>query len=379
MRIFLLILYFFGTSALFGQSTAEFLDNISKKYAEIKEVEYEVEIIKKALSSDSNTIVNNIRIKLNPADTLLGFNYLVRNPEMVTLYLDGVSHNWIRSDEGKFHFADIDRHKIRKMADLYFHPTRALWDFEYLKALVTESDSSFTMEDPASIVLEIYSSGNGQSDFTTHYFVFDPQQNLKIIQENNRHDDIFQKITYKISNINPDPDGNLLNLEKWENEFNDYVLLENESSNPTLSAVMVGDKMPDFEVAGLDGNIKSIFENGSEIVIVEFWFMSCVPCINAIPYMNDIHRKFSNHRVSFFSVNPIDRNIPKLQKYLLSRGINFPVYLIAGSELAVYYMPAFPTIYVLNKDREIVFMETGFSIEGMKDLKLFLIKYLSEH
>lgn len=65
---------------------------------------------------------------------------------------------------------------------------------------------------------------------------------------------------------------------------------------------LAGQQLPDFELHDLKGNkIKTEDLKGKPLVI-NFWFTSCVPCIQEMPALNEIKERYKNTDIVFLAI-----------------------------------------------------------------------------
>src|SRR5690606_30203057 len=95
----------------------------------------------------------------------------------------------------------------------------------------------------------------------------------------------------KIWSYNRFPEAN--SIDTYENY---YKRSETESSK----RIEVGQKAIDWSLP--DGKDKkvSFSDLKGNLILLEFWFSPCAPCIKAIPELNEIQKKYSNKGLSFY-------------------------------------------------------------------------------
>lgn len=83
-------------------------------------------------------------------------------------------------------------------------------------------------------------------------------------------------------------------------------LLGQESETLTaLNIVDVWKEAPDTWLQTVDG--ETIHAKGfqGKVIILNFWFIGCMPCMKELPYLNNLYEKFKDHEdVVFLSIAP---------------------------------------------------------------------------
>ncbi|MDP5172284.1 MAG: TlpA family protein disulfide reductase, partial [Bacteroidia bacterium] len=99
------------------------------------------------------------------------------------------------------------------------------------------------------------------------------------------------------------------------------------------------------------------------VVLLDFWYQSCGPCVKAMPALQSIQQEYRDRPFKVIGVNMFDENQDFMRKFLLDRGITYPIALARGRTdlLEAYGVNAYPTLVILNREQKIVFTQVGFS------------------
>lgn len=82
---------------------------------------------------------------------------------------------------------------------------------------------------------------------------------------------------------------------KGEREFQDY--LDRKRSG------FIGRKAPNVELKTLSGKKINPAEMKGEIILLNFWFAACKPCITEIPSLNELQKKYKKNKLVVVSVS----------------------------------------------------------------------------
>jgi thiol-disulfide isomerase/thioredoxin len=113
----------------------------------------------------------------------------------------------------------------------------------------------------------------------------------------------------------------------------------------------------------------------AEFVILDFWYTACYPCIKSIPAVNQICDKYGAKGVSVYGVNTIDdeqRNKARLEAFRKKNPMHYPSIMLDDAYDSQLQLEGFPTLMILNKEREIIFEETGFQENLFEVVSRFL-------
>lgn len=115
-----------------------------------------------------------------------------------------------------------------------------------------------------------------------------------------------------------------------------------------------------------DKYIDSIYIK-NKIIVLNFWFPMCAPCVKEIPYLNQTLKHFENREdIVFLAVS-----IAGVKEYLLKfrKRKNFRYEIIENGQILAtkFNIEEYPTNVVINKKGEITFIESGYK-ENIREI-----------
>jgi peroxiredoxin len=131
-------------------------------------------------------------------------------------------------------------------------------------------------------------------------------------------------------------------------------------------AAMLNKPAPDFELKDLQGNRWSLKELRGKTVVLNFWFTSCAPCIQEMPELNQLVRKYGSKNVVFLGL--ANDNAKQVNTFLQNHTFSY-VLLPASQEVAnKYLVSSWPTSMVIDKEGNVK-MIVGSSPKIREDLE----------
>jgi thiol-disulfide isomerase/thioredoxin len=127
-----------------------------------------------------------------------------------------------------------------------------------------------------------------------------------------------------------------------------------------------GTTAPDFTGRLYDkGESISLADESSRLVILDFWYSSCYPCMKAMPHLQEIFAKYRERGVTVWGVNSVDgrdaKSEARLPKFFAHNPVDYPIILVDRAVDSIYNVKAFPSLYLLDAERRVVFSQSGFS------------------
>ncbi|NLA25221.1 MAG: TlpA family protein disulfide reductase, partial [Bacteroidales bacterium] len=117
----------------------------------------------------------------------------------------------------------------------------------------------------------------------------------------------------------------------------------------------------------------------SKIIVLDFYYTSCGPCILDIRNLVKLDSLFNDSDVCFIGINVADNDISRMQKFLIDRKIKYKnVY--EGNDLANKYgFRGFPQILFIDSEtNEILHHSTGCRSDGFEYYKNLLEGFLEK-
>lgn len=103
------------------------------------------------------------------------------------------------------------------------------------------------------------------------------------------------------------------------------------------------------------GDTTTLEKIEGELFLVDFWHMSCAPCLQALPYLQSLHEKYGSKGFKVIGINchNIESKSSTARK-LKERGIDYPNYFIENAYSRTLEIRSFPTLMLLNKNKEVI-------------------------
>ncbi len=100
-----------------------------------------------------------------------------------------------------------------------------------------------------------------------------------------------------------------------------------------------------------------------KIIVLDFWYRSCYPCLKSIPNLIRISNDYRNQDVVVIGINPIDteaEDSEELQDLIDYRKVNYDIVLADRNTSIPYNVRAYPTLYIIDKDGKIAYSKVGY-------------------
>lgn len=114
--------------------------------------------------------------------------------------------------------------------------------------------------------------------------------------------------------------------------------------------VSIGNRAIDFELQTLDGQTVKLSSLRGKPVLLNFWATWCGPCKYEMPFLQQIHDKYSSQGLKVLEID-INEKPETVQKYLTDNNLTMTVPLDVGAKVAKSYgLTAIPSSFLIDKD-----------------------------
>ena len=118
---------------------------------------------------------------------------------------------------------------------------------------------------------------------------------------------------------------------------------------------------PDFKAVTLSGADLATQDLRGKVVLLDFWFTSCPPCIRALPGLQRISRQMADDPFVLVSIST-DQDQGALKAFIAKHRMEWPQVWDRQFELArKLRVESYPTYVLLNHEGEIIYNARGWS------------------
>ena len=130
---------------------------------------------------------------------------------------------------------------------------------------------------------------------------------------------------------------------------------------------LIGKEALPFTATDIAGNNYTLESLKGKIIVINFWFVECKPCVMEMPELNKLVEKYKNKDVVFlgFAINEKD----KIEKFLKTTNYKYNVVPSAQEAIQTYGVNSFPTHVVIDKNSNISFSTSGLGETTIDDLE----------
>jgi peroxiredoxin len=367
--------------------TAEEILALSNKYiADISIINYDVKYIRKSeMSDDTSTFTSNCTLMRDTSDILLGFKAHMVGKGWEQVYTGDEAYNLSHEDK-LVHVYDPVRDGIKSLTGhviRYMIVDRLIKGFD-VSALTNAPavvSRNLQEESPEFYVVSRTRPSRQESGFdgdTLKFWInkttFLPEKVMYITTNDGNSQ---YEITV-ISNI-------VVNSSKYATHFREVTFPKDYKIEyyqpPLLSEFKMlekGSPAPDFNLMNMQGEKVKLSDFRGKVVVLDFWYLSCYPCLQAMPHLNALYQAYASKGLVVLGINSKDNPIrkEKINTYLSRKEIMYPTLLASEATDNAFLVKAYPTIYVIGADGKVLASHIGFNDSMISKLEAVIVPAL---
>lgn len=151
------------------------------------------------------------------------------------------------------------------------------------------------------------------------------------------------------------------------------VPLQTEVEQPIEIKVEEGQQAPHFIASSYEEQEIDIKDYLGKVVILDFWYRSCPPCLKAIPDLIEIDKE--NDDVIIIGINPIDSK-ETVREFLNSKGVQYASTYESKDIVEQYGVGEFPTTIIIDPKGKVHKILKGWDSDYKKDVEKSIKKLL---
>ena len=356
------------------------LKRVQEKLKKAKSISYDIRYRLKCFDCDDTTVYEaRVDILRVPNDSLVGFYVLAHFKDGFTKLYSGDTIYYITPKDssieivdtrkyprnplqGNFHdyvfsksFIDPSRLDSTGATHIEFLRDSTIKENQILHALLIQRDSADGFApDPAYLVIDpsidfgIYSRGGTRWSAQSQY-QYDEASYSHV--EFDKVDSNYFK-SYKL------PQDYKITFYEPKRPLNEKPL-----PNDTIAPDFVAKIYPDTN------QVVRLSDYRGKIVVLDFWYTTCYPCVQALPALSEISNTYSSKGVVILGMNSFDlrgKRFNKLPDFFKHNPIPYSTIFPARSVDQSYHVIGYPTVYIIDKNGSIAFSQVGYGPKAEK-------------
>jgi len=113
-----------------------------------------------------------------------------------------------------------------------------------------------------------------------------------------------------------------------------------------------------------------------KVIVLNFWFVKCKPCVAEIPDLNKIKEKYKDKDVVFFAITFDSKDI--LSEFTKKKSFDFTLIPSGFKTLQQFKIKEYPTTIIIDKEQKINLIDDLLVLNITKKIDKMIAKFLEE-
>jgi len=122
-----------------------------------------------------------------------------------------------------------------------------------------------------------------------------------------------------------------------------------------------------FSANDIKGNNYSLEHLKGKIIVMNFWFVECKPCVIEMPELNTIVKKYENENVVFLGFATSSE--AKIESFLKKNDFSYQIIPDSKKIASNYGVSGYPTHIIVDENSKIVFSTTGLGANTISNIE----------
>jgi thiol-disulfide isomerase/thioredoxin len=129
---------------------------------------------------------------------------------------------------------------------------------------------------------------------------------------------------------------------------------------------LIGKKAFPFSVTDITGNKYTLEKLKGKVIVINFWFVECKPCVMEIPELNELVEKYKGKEVVFLGFATNDKS--KIENFLKTKTYKYNIIADSKEVAELYRVNSYPTHIIIDMNSIISYYVTGLGPTTVNDL-----------
>jgi len=125
---------------------------------------------------------------------------------------------------------------------------------------------------------------------------------------------------------------------------------EKEAMSDALGGMedMTGKKAPDYSFTDLNGKTISSVDMAGKVLVLNFWFTTCKPCVKEMKDLNKVYEKYKEHPDVVF-LAPSYEAEETITSFLEKKDFRYPAVALAQKQARIFGIDGYPANIVIDR------------------------------
>jgi peroxiredoxin len=146
-------------------------------------------------------------------------------------------------------------------------------------------------------------------------------------------------------------------VRETNRDFNDYIKADEKNRKKLKKSAI-----DELTLTDIKGEVHSLETLKDKIIVVDFWFINCGPCIKEIPDLNKLKSEYETDDIEWFAVTYDPKE--KVERFLDRMKFDYTIVPDSKHLTDRFDIRFYPTTLIIDENRKIVYTGKFGSMNG---------------
>lgn len=152
------------------------------------------------------------------------------------------------------------------------------------------------------------------------------------------------------------------------------------NTSDSVQKPALGRSVPQWNFETNKHTVLSSDNHSYRLILFDFYYQSCYPCLKAIPFLNRLNKEFNLNDTGLLvvGINNMDPVDDRFYEFIHKKKIQYPVAVSLNNVNRDFGVTAYPTLFLMNNRGELIYFSEGYSEQSEAELEELIIKELKK-
>lgn len=146
-------------------------------------------------------------------------------------------------------------------------------------------------------------------------------------------------------------------VRETNRDFNDYIKADEKNRKKLKKSTL-----EELTLKDINGRVYSLETLTEKIIVIDFWFINCGPCIKEIPDLNKLKSEYETEDIEWFAVTYDPKE--KVERFLDRMKFDYTIVPDSKHLTDRFDIRFYPTTLIIDENRKIVYTGKFGSMNG---------------
>lgn len=138
----------------------------------------------------------------------------------------------------------------------------------------------------------------------------------------------------------------------------------------------IGSTLTELFLTDLDGKTYTLEGLKGKAIFLNFWFTQCKPCIEEMPDLNKLKKKYKDQKIVFFAVTYNEKK--QLEDFLKRTNLELTIIPNDRKTIDQFHIAFYPTNILIDANGKVLFINELLGGNGLREIQKMLDKMFPE-